>query len=66
MGCCGNKRKPFRTNGKVCPRCGWVMNKVNKYDTTTRSATRYWFCSNKTLFKNKAGGGSCAYKETIK
>jgi hypothetical protein len=65
MACCGNKRKPFRTNGKVCPRCGWVMNRVHKYDTNSRTVVKYWLCSNKTR-KAGAAGGACAFKETIK
>jgi hypothetical protein len=65
MACCGRgKRKPAKPNGKVCPRCGWVMNRVHKYDTNQRKVVRYFLCSNK--HRKPGGGGACSYKEPIK
>lgn len=65
MGCCGGKRKPFRTNGKLCPRCGWVMNRVHKYNSETRKVEKYWLCSNKVRAAGVAGG-ACRFREPIK
>lgn len=67
MGCCGRgKRKPARTNGKVCPKCGWVMNRVHKYDSQTKQVAKYWLCSNKAYKTFGVNGGSCGFRETIK
>lgn len=67
MACCGGKRKPMRSNGKVCPRCGWIMNRVHKYDTQQRKVIKYFLCSSKqNRTPQRAGGGVCAYKEPIK
>lgn len=63
MACCGQgKKKGFRTNGKICPKCGWLMNRVHKYNSTERQLEKYWICSNRSL----RNGLSCGYKENIK
>lgn len=62
MPCCGKgKRNPARPNGKVCPKCGWAMHRVHKYDTQTKQVVKYWNCSNKTAFRSNA----CNFKEKI-
>jgi hypothetical protein len=62
MACCGRgKRKAPKPNGKLCPRCGWAMYRVHKYDTTTRSVTKYFQCSNKHALRT----GACNYREKI-
>lgn len=61
MPCCSGARKGTRTNGKICPRCGWVMHRIHKYNTAKKQVDKYWLCSNKA-FKGKA----CAFKEQIK
>lgn len=62
MGCCGQGRKPAKPNGRVCPKCGFVMNRIHKFSPVTKSMLRYWACP------NKAGRNSqpCGYREDIK
>ena len=76
MACCGNNRKPVRSNQnraknqvrsqirtsrKTCPRCGWIMNRVHKYDTNKKAVIKYWLCSNKSYKK-----AACNFRELIK
>jgi len=62
MACCGRGNKPLKPNGKVCPKCGWVMNRIHKYDSKTRLVSKYWLCSNKAY---NVGGRTCEFKESI-
>ena len=68
MACCGRNKNPkkkptgvVKWNGKVCPKCGWVMTRVHKYDQTTRTMTKQWICPNKSV----KIGQPCNYRETI-
>lgn len=64
MGCCGKKRKAVRTNGKLCPKCGWVMNRVHKFNPQTKTIEKYYQCTN--IFKSSGTGVPCRYREPIK
>lgn len=62
MACCGQgQRKPLKSNGRICPKCGWAMYRVHKYDTNTRQVVKYWICSNKRVLKI----GTCGFREKI-
>jgi len=72
MACCGKSKNKklqkqragsqgVKWNGKVCPKCGWVMNRVHKYDQTTKSMTKQWICPNKAV----STGRPCNYRENV-
>lgn len=57
MGCCGrNKKVVPKPNKRLCPRCGWVLNLVHKYDNRQKIVDRNYLCSNKL----------CGFKEEFK
>jgi hypothetical protein len=59
MACCGNGkvRSGTRPNGKICPKCGWIMHRVHKYDNAKKQVYKYFQCTNKTQ--------KCHYRENI-
>lgn len=51
MACCGrgkpSRRRGFIPNSKLCPKCGWVLNQVHKYNSSRQEMVVYQQCSNK-------------------
>ena len=74
MACCGKSKnnklqkqgntvgsQGAKWNGKVCPKCGWVMNRVHKYNQAIREMTKQWICPNKAV----QTGRPCNHREDV-